>query len=134
MAESATPGPGVPPLVLVVDDDPDGREMCVEMLGLSGLRTAEAADGLQAVAQAVTLAPDCMLMDLSLPGIDGWEVTRRLKSDARTRDIPVIALTGSSVAVEGARLTGAGFDAVVTKPYTPEDLMAVIERVLRRPR
>jgi two-component system, cell cycle response regulator DivK len=117
-----------------VDDHADGREMCVESLGLSGLRTAEAADGFQAIAEAQRLTPDCILMDLSLPGVDGWEATRRLKSDPRTRHIPIIAVTGLSGATEGARLAGAGFDAVVTKPCAPEDLVAVIHRVLRRPR
>ena len=106
----------------------------METLRVFGLRAAEAADGLQAVAEAMALTPACILMDLSLPGIDGWEAARRIRSDARTRDIPIVALTGISPADEPARFAGAGFSAVVTKPCTPEDLVAAIDRVLRRPR
>ena len=85
------------PLILVVDDYQDAREMYAEYLQFSGFRVAEARNGNEAVEQAFALLPDLILMDLSLPGMDGWEATRVLKADQRTKQIPVVALTGLSV-------------------------------------
>ena len=82
------------PLILVVDDYQDAREMYAEYLQFSGFRVAEARNGNEAVEQAFALKPDLILMDLSLPGMDGWEATRRLKADETTRHIPIVALTG----------------------------------------
>ena len=97
-----------PPLILVVDDYQDAREMYAEYLQFSGFRVAEARNGNEAVAQAFSLRPDLILMDLSLPGMDGWEATRVLKADERTKHIPVVALTGHALAgaSEGARKAG----------------------------
>lgn len=118
------------PLVLVVEDYFDAREMYVEYLSYSGFRVAEAKNGLEALEQAFALGPDIILMDLSLPEMDGWEATRRLKADPRTRTIPVVALTGHALAgfSEGARR--AGCDAFVTKPCLPETLVAEVRRLL----
>ena len=82
------------PLILVVDDYQDAREMYAEYLQYSGFRVAEAKNGNEAVAQARSLKPDLILMDLSLPGMDGWEATRVLKADEATKKIPIVALTG----------------------------------------
>jgi len=82
------------PLVLVVDDYKDAREMYSEYLKASGFRVVEAGTGVEAVAKAHALQPNCILMDLSLPGIDGWEATRQLKSDGNTAHIPIVAITG----------------------------------------
>lgn len=79
------------PLVLVVDDHQDAREMYAEYLQFSGFRVVEASSGTEAVARAIDDHPDVIVMDLSLPGMDGWEATRRIKADDRTRDIPVLA-------------------------------------------
>ena len=78
------------------------------------------------------LAPDCILMDLSLPGIDGREATRQLKADPRTRDIPVIAVSGEPGAGGHARAASDGFSAVVTKPCTPEAVLGAIRHALGR--
>jgi two-component system, cell cycle response regulator DivK len=120
------------PLVLVVDDYQDAREMYAEYLSFSGFRVVEAATGTEAVEKALTLQPDVILMDLSLPGMDGWAATRQLKSDDRTKGIPVVALTGHALAgaSEGARL--AGCDAFVTKPCLPDELVVEVRRMLRR--
>ena len=93
------------PLVLVVDDYQDAREMYAEYLSFSGFRVAEAGTGVEALEKAFELQPDVILMDLSLPGMDGWAATRRLKTDDLTRHIPVVALTGHALAgaSEGAR-------------------------------
>ena len=72
--------------------------MYAEYLRFCGFRVAEARNGNEALEQAFTLVPDLILMDLSLPGMDGWEATRQLKSDERTRNIPVVALTGHALA------------------------------------
>jgi CheY-like chemotaxis protein len=120
------------PLVLVVEDYQDAREMYAAYLQFSGYGVAEAANGVEAVEKAQELLPDIVLMDLALPRMDGWEATRRLKADPRTRHIPVVALTGHALAghAEGAR--EAGCDAFVTKPCLPDALVAEIQRLLDR--
>jgi CheY-like chemotaxis protein len=118
------------PRVLLVDDYPDAREMYSEYLEYSGFDVVEASNGMEAIQRAVDDAPDIILMDLSLPVMDGWEATRRLKADERTAGIPVVALTGHALAgiSQGAR--EAGCDAFVTKPCLPEDLVKEIRKVL----
>lgn len=118
------------PLVLVVEDYQDAREMYAAYLQFSGYRVAEAANGLEALEKTRELMPDIILMDLALPKMDGWEATRRLKADEKTRHIPIVALTGHALAghAEGARQ--AGCDAFVTKPCLPDALVTEIERML----
>jgi CheY-like chemotaxis protein len=118
------------PLILVVDDYQDAREMYAEYLQYSGFRVAEAKNGNEAVTQARALKPDLILMDLSLPGMDGWEATRVLKADEETKHIPIVALTGHALAgaSEGARK--AGCDSFVTKPCLPDDLVVEVRRML----
>jgi CheY-like chemotaxis protein len=121
------------PRVLLVDDYPDAREMYTEYLEFSGFDVVEAGNGMEALQRAADTTPDIILMDLSLPVMDGWEATRRLKADKCTASIPVVALTGHALAdiSEGARK--AGCDAFVTKPCLPEDLVREIRRILDRP-
>ena len=118
------------PLVLVVEDYQDAREMYAAYLQFSGYRVAEATNGIEAIEQANELMPDIILMDLALPKMDGWEATRRLKMSEKTRHIPIVALTGHALAghAEGARQ--AGCDAFVTKPCLPDALVAEIKRML----
>jgi CheY-like chemotaxis protein len=118
------------PLILVVDDYQDAREMYAEYLQFSGFRVAEARNGNEAVTQAFELKPDLILMDLSLPGMDGWEATRVLKSDERTRHIPVVALTGHALAGASEGAKRAGCDSFVTKPCLPDDLVVEVRRML----
>jgi CheY-like chemotaxis protein len=119
------------PRVLLVDDYPDAREMYTEYLTFSGFDVVEASNGAEALQRAIETAPDIILMDLSLPVMDGWEATRRLKADKKTAAIPVVALTGHALAgiSEGAKR--AGCDAFVTKPCLPEDLVREIRRILQ---
>ena len=121
------------PRVLLVDDYPDAREMYTEYLEFSGFEVVEAGNGMEALQRAIDASPDIILMDLSLPVMDGWEATRRLKADQRTASIPVVALTGHALAgiSEGARK--AGCDAFVTKPCLPEDLVREIRKILDNP-
>jgi CheY-like chemotaxis protein len=136
MAFSANPTPAErpSPLVLVVEDYEDARTMYAEYLKLSGFQVAEATNGVEALQRAFELLPDVILMDLALPRLDGWEATRQLKADVRTRHIPVVALTGHALAshVEGARQ--AGCDAFVSKPCLPDALVYQIRRMLGRNR
>jgi CheY-like chemotaxis protein len=115
------------PLVLVVDDYQDAREMYAESLGACGFNVAEAETGDEAVAKAFELVPDAIVMDLSLPGMDGWTATRTLKMDARTRLIPVVVLTGNAPDAPAAARE-AGCDAFL--PCLPEDIVATVRRVM----
>jgi two-component system, cell cycle response regulator DivK len=128
--------PGGSTLVLLVDDYPDNRDIYVQFLTYSGLRVEEAENGHQALEKAFTLRPDVIVMDLSLPGLDGWEATRRLKRDPRTREIPVIALTGHALAGHSKGALDAGCDLFITKPCLPERLLEEIRAILAaaRPR
>ena len=121
------------PRVLLVDDYPDARDMYGEYLEYSGYDVIQASNGMEALERASEDLPDIILMDLSLPVMDGWEATRRLKANDRTASIPVVALTGHALVgiSEGARK--AGCDAFVTKPCLPEDLVKEIKRVLEDP-
>jgi two-component system cell cycle response regulator DivK len=118
------------PRVLLVDDYPDAREMYAEYLDFSGFEVVEAANGMEALQRAADTNPDIILMDLSLPVMDGWEATRRLKADPRTAHIPVVALTGHALAGISEGAMKAGCDAFVTKPCLPEDLVKEIRKVL----
>lgn len=121
-----------PPLILVVDDYQDAREMYAEYLQFSGFRVAEARNGNEAVEQAFALKPDLILMDLSLPGMDGWEATRRLKADESTKHIPIVALTGHALAGASDGAKKAGCDSFVTKPCLPDDLVVEVRRMLNQ--
>lgn len=127
---SAAAKPREQPLVLVVEDYQDAREMYAAYLQFSGFEVAEAGNGIEAIEKTRELLPDIVLMDLALPRMDGWEATRRLKNDPKTRHIPIVALTGHALAghAEGAR--EAGCDAFVTKPCLPDALVTEIKRLL----
>ena len=109
-------------VVLVVDDYEDNRLMYIEYLSDLGYRTLEAKDGAEAIAVAVAEAPDVIVLDLSMPGMDGWEAATRLKADARTRGIHIIALTGHAEARNRAKAREAGCDDFIAKPCAPQDL------------
>ncbi len=117
----------VAPLVLVVDDFEDNRAMYVEYLQFHGFRVAEAVNGADAVKRAIEILPDLVVMDLSLPVMDGWEATRRLRADPKTRDVLVIALTGHAEAAHAKKALDAGCDAFVAKPCLPQDLVEKID-------
>jgi CheY-like chemotaxis protein len=117
-------------LVLVVDDYDDSREMYAEFFELSGFQVAQARDGAQSLQKALELVPDVILMDLALPGMDGWEAIRQLRANARTKHIPVVALTGHDLKDATAGTDVPGWDSLVTKPCLPENLVEEVQRVL----
>ena len=127
---SATETVGKKPLVLVVDDFADNREMYSEYLSFSGYEVIEARNGKEAIDAAQARMPDIIIMDLSLPVMDGWEATRRLKADERTRRIPVVALTGHALAGHSKGAKDAGCDSFLAKPCLPDQLVAEIKRML----
>jgi CheY-like chemotaxis protein len=120
------------PLVLVVEDAQDSYELLTDALAEAGFRVVGAHNGIDAVDCAVKLVPDAIVMDLSLPLLGGCEAARLLKSDPRTRDIPIIALTGHRHFSEKAR--EAGCDGFLAKPCTPERIFDEIRRLLPRTR
>ena len=118
------------PGVLIVDDTPDVREMYGEYLTAHGFRVSTAPNGEMGIASATQRRPDCIVMDLSMPKVDGVTAIKHLKADPRTRDVPVILLTGYPYkAIEQGALE-AGADAFLTKPCLPEDLESHVQRLI----
>jgi len=119
------------PLVLLVEDDREGRLMYAEWLQHAGFRVEQAHNGLQALERAFDLLPAAIVTDLNIPGIDGYELTRRLKADERTMRIPVIAVTGyAPFTQDPSRADRAGCDAIIPKPCLPDDLESTIRSLL----
>jgi two-component system cell cycle response regulator DivK len=121
----------IAPLILVVEDFDDAREMYRDYLLYTRFRVETARDGREAIEKARTLHPDLVLMDLSLPGIDGWEATRLLKSDPATKNIVVVALSAHALATEGERARAAGCDGFIAKPCLPPDLVEEISKYMK---
>jgi signal transduction histidine kinase len=121
------------PTVLLIEDNEDGREMMTMMLGCYGYQVQSAADGLLGVAAAQHSQPDLALVDIGLPGIDGYEVARRLRADPATRDIKLIALTGYGLADDLRRVMDAGFDRHLVKPVDIDQLMEAIDSCAQVP-
>jgi two-component system, cell cycle response regulator DivK len=122
------------PLVLIADDIEDVRIICAEYLEHHGYGVATAENGQQALDRALALEPDVVVLDLSMPVLDGLQAARSLKADERTRHIPVIALTAHAMRSSVDEALAAGFDAVITKPCPPQELEAEISRQLARAR
>lgn len=124
------------PVVLIADDDPDILMLIEFTLESDGWDVVAAKDGLGAYEAAVDRIPHLIVLDLMMPGIDGCEVTRRLRADVRTRDVPIVILTAFAEESQAARALEAGADAYMRKPFSPKDLLAKTASLLleRRPR
>jgi len=120
------------PKILLVEDNEMNRDMLSRRLIRSGYEVVLAVDGAQGVAMAASDAPDLVLMDMSLPVLDGWEATRRLKSDPATRGLPVIALTAHAMAGDEKKAREAGCDDFDTKPVEYARLLSKIEGLLQK--
>jgi two-component system cell cycle response regulator DivK len=119
------------PLVLIADDSPELRELFVTFLQRTGIRVESTGNGADALDRCTALQPDAVVLDLSLPGLSGLGVCRRLKADRRTEGIRVIVLTGRAESGRAAKRRGC--DAFLVKPCLPEDLLAAIQAALPMP-
>ena len=118
--------------ILLVEDNEMNRDMLSRRLVKRGYEVVIAVEGEQGVALARTDSPDLVLMDMSLPVLDGWEATRRLKSDPATRQIPIIALTAHAMAGDREKAREAGCDDFDTKPVEFPRLLSKIEGLLQK--
>jgi CheY-like chemotaxis protein len=118
------------PRLLLVEDNEESRDGLSRHLRRKGYEVLTAADGRQALEAARTQAPDLVLMDMSLPVLDGWEATRQLKADPQTRHIPVLALTAHAMAVDREHALAAGCDDYDTKPVEFTRLLGKIQSLL----
>jgi CheY-like chemotaxis protein len=118
--------------ILIVEDNEMNRDMLSRRLARRGHEIVLAVDGAEGIATAQTANPDLILMDMSLPVVDGWEATRRLKADAVTRAIPVIGLTAHAMAGDREKVIDAGCDDYDTKPVELARLLQKIEALLAR--
>jgi two-component system cell cycle response regulator DivK len=127
------PNAGLPQChVLLTDDDPLVRTVYADTLRARGCEVTEARNGGECVSLAASLQPDLVLLDLSMPGMDGWQALAALRADPLTRTIPVIALTATATTDVRTRAAEAGFDAFVPKPFTPKGLLRDLDAAWAR--
>jgi two-component system cell cycle response regulator DivK len=118
--------------ILVVEDQPDNRQILRDLLTSADFEVIEAVDGETGLAAAAAHRPDLILMDIQLPGLDGYEATRRIKTDAVLHAIPVIAVTSYASSSDVDKARAAGCDAFVSKPFSPRQLLAKVREYLSR--
>jgi len=116
--------------VLIVEDNANNRMIMRDLMEVQGHRTLEAVDGAEGLAMALEHRPDLILMDVQLPGMDGYEVTRRLKAQDETKHIPIVAVTSYAMKGEEERAREAGCDAYVSKPIDIRKLIETVQRFL----
>jgi two-component system, cell cycle response regulator DivK len=116
--------------ILVVEDQDDNRTIVRDLVTAGGYELIEATTGEEGLELAAREQPDLILMDIQLPGIDGYEVTRRIKANSVLREIPVIAVTSYALSGDDKKAFAAGCDGYVTKPFSPRLLLAKIKEFL----
>jgi len=116
--------------ILVIEDQEDNRQIVRDLMAASGYELIEATTGEEGIAAAARERPDLILMDIQLPGIDGYEVTRRIKANPQLKTIPIIAVTSYALSGDDKKAFAAGCDGYVTKPYSPRLLLAKIREYL----
>ena len=116
--------------ILVIEDTEDNRRIIGDLLASAGYESIEAVDGLEGVAAAERELPDLILMDIQLPGIDGYEATRRIRAIPALAEVPIIAVTSYALSGDEAKTRAAGCDGYVAKPYSPRQLLATIREFL----
>ena len=119
--------------ILVVEDQADNRRILRDLLGSVGYEILEAVTGDEGVTLAAMQHPDLILMDIQLPGMDGYEATRRIKADPALHHIPIIAVTSYALSGDDAQAFAAGCDAYVAKPFSPRALLAKVRAYLPQP-
>jgi len=125
-APAPSPRPTAARRVLVIEDNDDSRQMLRELIRLLGHEVYEAVDGVTGVSSALTLEPDLALVDIGLPGIDGYEVARRLREHPAGRRLLLVALTGYGLPEDRERSRSAGFDLHLVKPVDPARLAQLL--------
>jgi CheY-like chemotaxis protein len=118
------------PLVLLAEDFEDARELYRDYLEFSGFAVQTVSNGREAIDQAVALLPDVILMDASMPVLDGWQATKEIKANPATKHIPVLALTAHAFDDARQEARAVGCDGFVTKPCLPDDLVAKVRAIL----
>ena len=118
------------PIVLLIEDDPDTRHFYRSLLSTHGFSIDEAHNGFQAFEKAVAAPPDLVLTDIAVPGLDGIELCRRLRADARTRHVPALAITGYDDRRYPDRVMLAGANQFLRKPIDPDVLLMEVRRLL----
>ncbi len=121
----------MPRKILVVEDNQDSRELVVKVLKNKGYQMIEAADGEEALEKAVAEKPDLILLDISIPKIDGYEVAKKLKSDEELKDIPIVALTAHAMKGDREKVIVAGFEGYISKPVNVRELPDQVRSYLR---
>ena len=116
--------------ILVIEDTEDNRQIVGDLLSSAGYELIEAVDGLEGVATAEREQPDLILMDIQLPGIDGYEATRRIRAIPALAKVPIIAVTSYALSGDEAKTREAGCDGYVAKPFSPRQLLAKIREFL----
>ena len=117
--------------VLAIEDHEENRRIMRLLLASAGIDMIEAVTGEDGVAMAEKERPDVILMDIQLPGLDGYEATRRIKSNPELRHIPIIVVTSYALSGDDVKAFEAGCDAYVTKPFVPRDLLAKVRSYLK---
>jgi two-component system, cell cycle response regulator DivK len=120
----------MPKRILVIEDQEDLRGVLRDLLTGSGYEVVEAADGNDGVAKALTVRPDLILMDIQLPGLDGYEATRQIKANSQLVATPIIAVSSFAMKGDEEKARAAGCDHYVTKPYSPMQLLRIIRGFL----
>jgi len=121
-------------LILIVEDHEKNRKLVRDVLKFKGYEVIEAETGEEGVRLALEQRPSLVLMDIRLPGIDGVEALRRIRADATTRAIPIMAITASVMTEDRQKIMDAGFDAYQSKPLNVKDFVAAVEQLLERTR
>src|SRR6476660_4722143 len=116
--------------ILVVEDQEDNRQILRDLLGNAGFDLIEAENGEQALAALAKQRPDLILMDIQLPIMDGYEATRRIRTNPEMKDIPIIAVTSYALAGDEAKALAAGCTAYITKPFSPRALLSKVREYL----
>jgi two-component system, cell cycle response regulator DivK len=116
--------------ILVVEDQPDNRRILRDLLGNAGYELIEAETGEEALTALEAQRPDLILMDIQLPVMDGYEATRRIRSNPDLKSIPIIAVTSYALAGDEAKALAVGCNAYVTKPFSPRALLAKVQEHL----
>ncbi|NDJ52037.1 MAG: response regulator [Chloroflexi bacterium] len=116
--------------VMIVDDEPDNLEVLADVFAFHGAEVITARDGQEGLRQLENRQPDLILLDLSMPNMDGWEMHRRIRDDERLKEIPIIAVTAHAMVGDYERVISAGFDGYITKPINIRNILQDIRQTI----